>query len=771
MVGDRILVPREWSALFCRPVRSHAPLMLALLVVGTALGGLLVGYEPVGADPDRLYRPLKCELARALKHHRLPFWSTRFGLGAPLIAESHVAAFYPPNLLLYRVFDVSTAYRLSMWIHYVALVATIYLYARCLSLSAWGGALAGVAFALCGFMSTHASHEPFYCVMPYLPLALLLTELSMSTGRAIWLALLAGCLGIQWTLGHFQLQMWTGALVVVTALGRVSLDRISWARALAVVIATGWGAALAAVQLGPSWYLAATVGQIDRSPSQLMFYSFPPAHWFEPVLPWLIRAISNGPEDPYWSGQQTWGYEAAFYVGTIPLVFASIGALGRPASRSAGLWRILVPLGFALATMPRWWPQGYLRLLALPGIGYFRSPARYTLFTSFGLAILAGEGLDRSISKMRFRAGLFAALVLGVCAAAAAWSWTSRADVHLRSVGGDPTGGLLWAAASWLATLAVVMAWRARRLPWWIPVIVTGLELGLLFFNGATRWGWAVELPSQSPTITALLARSPTCPVGGEIENVPVRVGLPTGYPYLGFGQPDPNKALVLSQRTALYLGNSLDLSEFKATVAMLWLKRCRVEYLISSHRSLASFGQVVARYEDPALDQLVHRDLADPPRRIWSIIKLDDPVPEAHVALRAETIANRADLVVRLCVGDDPDLAMFLAEDAVPARAEAASAQVESWDGSTAKVKHSGTCDLVIARAFDAGWRADRRWPGAARLAGQWRLSSRSRSGVGHASDKTVVCPAVVLAVSCGLADRACRDRRDHCRGACDVD
>ena len=543
--------------------------------------------------------------------------------------------------------------------------------------------------------------------MPYLPLALLITEFYLSTGRAIWLALLAGCLGIQWTLGHFQIQTWTGTLVLVTALGRVSLDRMSWLRAFAVLVAVAWGAALASVQLGPSWYLAATVRQIARPPAELMFYSFPPAHWFEPVLPWLIRAISLGPEDPYWFGQQTWGYEAAFYVGTIPLVFAFVGALGRPASRSAGMWRILLPLGFALATMPRWWPQGYLRLLDVPGIGYFRSPARYTLFSCFGLAILAGEGFERSISTLRFRAGAAAALVFAACATAAALLWTSRTNVHLRPVGGDPTGGFLWAAASWLAALAVVLAWRAWRLPAWVPVIVTGLELALLLFNGATRWASAVELPSQSPAIKELLARSPTGLVGGEIENVPVRVGLPTAYPYLGFGQLGPNKALILSQLRPLYLDNSSTTSEFKATMARLWLRRCRVEYLISSHRSLASFGQEVARCEDPVLDQLVHRDLTDPPRRIWSIIKLDDPVPEARVALRAETVADHADLVGRLCVRDEPDLAMFLAEDRVPARANTRSAQVESWDGTTAKVKHSGTCDLVIARAFDAGWRA----------------------------------------------------------------
>src|SRR5262249_35514413 len=105
------------------------PLFLALALVGTILGGLLVGYEPVGGDPDRMYRPLKSELARALEHGRLPFWSDRFGVGLPLVAESHVAAFYPPNLVLYRALDLPAAYRLSMWLHYLALAAT-YFHAR-----------------------------------------------------------------------------------------------------------------------------------------------------------------------------------------------------------------------------------------------------------------------------------------------------------------------------------------------------------------------------------------------------------------------------------------------------------------------------------------------------------------------------------------------------------------------------------------------------------------------------------------------------------------
>ena len=91
---------------------------------------MLAGIEPVGGDPDLMYRPIKQELARRLRAGTLPYWSDHFGLGVPLVAESHVAAFYPPNWLLYRALDVPTAYRLSLWLHFVALAAATYAYAR-----------------------------------------------------------------------------------------------------------------------------------------------------------------------------------------------------------------------------------------------------------------------------------------------------------------------------------------------------------------------------------------------------------------------------------------------------------------------------------------------------------------------------------------------------------------------------------------------------------------------------------------------------------------
>ena len=66
-----------------RPDHADAtPLLAACLTVGLLFGGLLVGVEPVGGDPDRIFRPIKAELARAIRAGTLPSWSDLAAIAA-----------------------------------------------------------------------------------------------------------------------------------------------------------------------------------------------------------------------------------------------------------------------------------------------------------------------------------------------------------------------------------------------------------------------------------------------------------------------------------------------------------------------------------------------------------------------------------------------------------------------------------------------------------------------------------------------------------------
>ena len=305
----------------------------------------------------------------------MPLWSDRFGLGIPLLAESHVAAFYPPNWLIYSIAGISTAYRMAMWLHYLLLAAATYAYARFLRISPHGAAIAALAFTFCGFQAIHSTHEPFYHALPYLTLAVLVAEWYLCTGRLLGIILLAVTWGAQLTLGHFQLQMWTAALVLLLGTWRAARDGLPRRRVLGLILALGWGAALAGVQLLSSWELARFVGFTHRSFSELAFFAFPPAHWAELAIPGFLRGIPSGPEAPYWYEQGTSGYEACFSIGTMPLLLAFLVLGGGRSDGRLAPWLCIIAVSLILAVLPRGWPAAYAVVLEVPGFGWFRAGA------------------------------------------------------------------------------------------------------------------------------------------------------------------------------------------------------------------------------------------------------------------------------------------------------------------------------------------------------------------------------------------------------------
>jgi hypothetical protein len=689
--------------------RRHIPApLLAALVVGAILSPLLAGYEPVGGDADRFNRPVKAELASALRAGTPPFWSDAYGLGAPLVAESQCGAFYPVNHILYRLFDVATAYRLAMWAHHVGMAAAMAWYAGRLGLGPPGAALAGVVLPLCGYSAIHASHEVHYQVIAWTPLALGLAEATLAGGGLAAAAGLALVLGVQWTVGQFQFAVWTGALVLVTACWRVLVDRQGWRRGTLAALAVGLGMALAAVQLVPT---AALVRQTERggearAAQDRLYFSYPPSHLAEPAAPRLFRAAGGGPNTAYWHGQQTSGYEAAFYAGTIPLLLLPLGLLAR--SRPRALWVALGALGLTLATMPRWWPEGYLLVLKLPGIGMFRAPARFTLLSTIAVAILGGAGLDRLRDRgtRRVGIGLLLGALLGVAMLGAAWWWAAHGGGRgLFRV--DPVRAyLLPAALVWGGSLVAILAVRAGLSPC-LLVALTALELGWLYVTGPIVWGPAVRLPADSPVLSRLAETPGVARVAGAMENLPVRVGLATATPYLGFPLWGANRAL---QAIAANPDSLAD------PAARGWLRSRGVTHAVHYAREGATFGAapegVTVLWEgpDPALDRVVNRpDGGTGPLR-WRILGLGTPGPPARVATRVQVAADDRAMLRDLVLGTaPPGTAWIAAADRMPELQGpmARVATLERWDGRAGLISHDGPCLLVANRAADPGWRA----------------------------------------------------------------
>lgn len=670
--------------------------MAAVGFVGLVVGGLAVGYEPVGGDPDCMYRPIKAELSRALRAGGLPLWSDRFGVGTPLAAESHVAAFYPPNWFAYGLLDHRTAYRLMMWAHFVALAASTYAYGRTLGLTAEGGALAALSFTLCGFQAGHACHEPFYHLLPYLPLTLLCAERYLREGRVAWLAGLALALGAQFTLGHFQIQCWTAGLVVLTGLWRAGRGVVPRRRLVGLALALGWAAAVAAPQLALTWELTRFTG-FDRPIKFLTNYSFPPAHWAQLALPSLFQGFREGRESRYWDAQATISDEACLYVGTVPLVLAAVGYVAR-GDRSLGLWRWLCPLGFALATMPRWWLEGFQLLLNLPVLGQFRAPGRYTLLTSLGLCLLAGRGLDRAIPAARFRLGVALAAAFGLAGLAWGYEWSARPDVRAELDDSTRLTCLAGGAAAWAVALGAVAVWRSGRSSAWLPMAVAGSELAFLFYHGPTTWGRTIRFPDDSPMLRRLAAESGVGVVAGWLRNVPVGGGFDAADSYLGITPPPPN-----------YL---LDAAAHPGSAAFDYrflMPRYGVTHGVFEAGTHFLAGETLARGADPVLDRVLPRLRQTPARRLWKLERYGPTWPAARAAIEVRRARDWYELLPALCREARPGPVWFYPGDEppTPPGPRARSARVVRWDSRSGVVEHDGTCDLVLRRPYYPGWTA----------------------------------------------------------------
>ena len=193
-----------------------------------------------------------------------------------------------------------------IWLHFLALAAATFAYAKCLEISRAGSWLAAVSFTLCGFQAVHVGHEPFYHTMPGFRF-LSACYCDVTTGRLAWLAGLVLAWGTQLTLGHFHF-MWTGGLVLVIGSWRAFTNsggqlRVP-GRVIGLLVGLCWGAAIAWVQLQLTWELSGVAG-FTRPAELLMNYVFPPAQCAQFALPQIFLVLLWCAGDAYWHQLQT----------------------------------------------------------------------------------------------------------------------------------------------------------------------------------------------------------------------------------------------------------------------------------------------------------------------------------------------------------------------------------------------------------------------------------------------------------------------------------
>ncbi len=398
-----------------------------------ALFGRLVFTNRVLAAGDvwTYFTPYRDFAAAALREGRLPLWNPYLFLGAPFLANSQAAVFYPLHWPLAWL-SASRAIVWSIALH--AWLGGAFTYGwlrRGLGLRPLAAWLGGIVFAGSGFIGGHVgqiNQLNAYAWFPALlwaltglqaPAAHLLTrpwrraqigrdfgELSRAAvASAVKPASVIGAIfALQLFAGHTQAwyisAIGAGLYALAGAVGASRPSPISHLRSLIsrlpsflprawplLVLAVGLviGMGLAAVQLLPTFELSALSPRANGlTYREAVSFSLKP-QW----LPWaLLPAYGQNLAMRFGSAAFA---EYVAYIGFSGLLLAAWGA------RQAGRWRwplLILALGGLALALGAYNPLYYLAYRIIPGWALFRAPARWLLLYTAGMAGLAALGVD-----------------------------------------------------------------------------------------------------------------------------------------------------------------------------------------------------------------------------------------------------------------------------------------------------------------------------------------------------------------------------------------
>jgi len=373
-----------------------------------------------GGDILLYFYPYRDYAASVLRGGAIPLWNPYIFMGVPFLANPQAAVLYPlhwPFLWL----PVTQQIYWSAAIHTWLLGFGVLLLLRRYQLSAGASLAGGLVLAGCGFYGGMLGHINQMNAAAWLPWTVLVFEMvgdrwSIAASARLraklatllvpmaWYALLVALMLLA---GHTQTAyinlFGVGLWLVWTAILQLPAWRLSMATLRLFIanfapslfvygIGGALGAVICAAQLLPTIELNGLgLREGGLGYGEATSFSLHPLR-----LPWSLLPSYGLIDLGTIFGV---GYtEFVGYVGLLGLLLALIGAWqGRGSARQLGLF--FVGIGLLLA-LGRWNPLYYLLYWLVPGFDLFRVPARWMMLYSFGMAVLAGLGLDWTVRRL-----------------------------------------------------------------------------------------------------------------------------------------------------------------------------------------------------------------------------------------------------------------------------------------------------------------------------------------------------------------------------------
>ena len=371
-----------------------------------------------GDDLATLFMPAGYELGHALAEGRLPLWTPDLQAGFPIFAEGHIAALYPPNLLLYRLLPTPLALSYLLLFHLAWLGIGGYVFTRLSGLRIPSALLMGFSLSFGGFALAHIQHYTLLATAAWLPWLLscqVLYQRALQVNRKrflLWFLAAALIVGLEFLSGFPQVALINLGVFILTG----TLAPLLWERPAGVKLTRGLtvttafrslgitilciisGVGVSAVQWLPaSELLALSVRSGGLDASFLTSFSMEPAALAQFIFPFWQSGMPALPNMEYFA-----------YLGFLPFLLFLVAPVLRRDARTfffflASLFFLSLALG---GNNPLYGLLSYV-----PVFNRFRVPARFIF--PFGLAaiFLAATAFDVLLNRLREPDGVSRAAV------------------------------------------------------------------------------------------------------------------------------------------------------------------------------------------------------------------------------------------------------------------------------------------------------------------------------------------------------------------------
>ena len=455
--------------------RLSARVSRAGLAVGVLCGIALTFYHRlwfpgqilIKGDAFRLFLPMKQYTIERLSTGGLPQWFPYEAMGRPFIGVTETGVFHPFTVL-YFLFPVADAYRASTLLSCILAAIGAFVLGRRLGFSHTGALVAGIAFALSGYVVSLTDNLLYLysiCVLP-----LFCAGLDKMLRDIRWWAVAPAVVWATVFLhGDVQTGYYFGFIALLWTVARAPGPY--WDAGLRLGLASGLAALLAGIQLGPALtvFVGSARAQQALFREEVMLLSTPPLR----LLTMLASPV--GEElDPnvlgrsFFGNPEGIGWTESLYLGGPVLGLALLGIWYRRDLR------VLAWLGGIAALLSLGQFGGLYKLFyhVVPLWSVFRFPEKLMGVATFSVAMLSGAGVD----VLRSRNGHATFWLVGavLCAGAGLVLSTDVVGTVVATYLGTPVP---------LTTLVTGSAARAFLLSaiatLGVAIVVTGLKRGM----------------------------------------------------------------------------------------------------------------------------------------------------------------------------------------------------------------------------------------------------------------------------------------------------